>query len=355
MGRLTLYIPTYNRSDRLKRNLLDLFHLIQEENLLSIIDILVGDNFSSDTTPDVLKDLSSVAEGLGINFKYFVNNTNLGFNGNIKQGYLRFEGDYVIYISDDDNLFPGALTAYAEIIFELQPSVALINFEQPPFTLDTPLYPENKTFTSFQTDFFKPLILFPKLTGLALKKPIDNLLREEIASVVIPSFAAAHMALAIYQYSKFGNGLHVSISFGYPDIDYLEHITFLPYVSNLSRIELEYALVKTGKIDETEILNGILELIPNRIVIDDSIYLLNQYFTFKTNLTTEAFSELWSNCLRYLFGRTQSKSGLSLSNSSRKFKRLKIFIIFLLMVRNHIFEFIGLKHVNLGEKGFIKK
>lgn len=352
MENVTLFIPTYNRSDRLKRTLIDLFDLIQKENLYSILDILVGDNCSSDTTPTVLKNFSLVAKDLGIKFDYFVNNSNLGFNGNIEQGYLRFEGDYVIYLSDDDNLFPGALTYYVELILELKPSVALINFNQNPYTTQSPLYVEDKLFTEIQLDFFKPLIKFPKLTGMLFKKPPDQLIRKEITSVIIPSHSAAHVALAIYQYSKFGRGLHVSKFFGYPDSDYLEHVTFLPYVSNLFRIEVEHTLNKVGSIGEIENSNNVLDLIPNRVVIDDSIYVLYQYYSFKTNLTKEAFTELWSNCLRFSFGKAQTASGLSLRDSSRKFKRLKIIFILLLMIKNLFFKLLHLKHVSLGERGF---
>ena len=228
----------------------------------------------------------------------------------------------------------------------------MVNFDQKPFTISSPLYNENEYFIDFQIEFFKPLLLFPKLTGIVLKNPDNQLLREEIASVVVPTFAAAHIALAIYQYSKLGKGLHTSVFFGYPDPDYLEHITFLPYVSNLSRIEVKSVLNKTGKINNQKIQDDILNLIPSRIVIDDSIYLLYQYYTLKTNLTKEAFSELWSNCLRYLLGKKASKSGLSLRDSSSKFKRMKIYMISLLVIKNQIFKLLGLSHAKLGEKNY---
>ena len=354
MEKVTLYIPTYNRSERLSKNLLDLFNKIKNENLYSNIDILVGDNCSTDSTITVLKDLSMIAKDKRIQFNYFVNDSNLGFNENVKQGYLRFQGEYIIFLSDDDNLISGALSTYLKLIFEIKPSVALINFNQSPFTVDSPLYTENKIFVSYIYDFFKPLILSPKLTGIALKKPEHNSLREEIASVIIPSYPAAHVALAIYQYSKLGKGLHVLNFIGFPDADYLEHITFLPYVSNLFRKELEYVLNKTGSFQYEEARRGIIDLISNRIVIDDSIYLLFRYFTFRNHLIKESYDELWSNCFRYFVGRSQSKSGLSLTDSSRKFKRTKILIILLLMIKNRIFRFLGLQHVALGEKGFSK-
>jgi len=352
MVSVTLYIPTYNRSNRLKKNLNELISFIQNENLYSVIDILVGDNCSTDTTALVLQDMKKFANQSGIELNYFRNSSNLGFNENIKLGYLKFDGDYLIFISDDDNLYPGALTEYLHIITKTNPSVSLINFNQTPYTIKSPLYTEDKLFITIQSDFFHPLILSPKLTGIALKKPINYSLREEIASIVIPSHFIAHIALAIYQYSKLGRGLQVSKFLGYPDIDYIEHINFLPYVNNLARVEIDHVLSMCNHIISRELQRKIIDLIPSRIVIDDSINWLFNYYSFERNLTREQFSELWSNCLRYFFGQTLTKSGLSLKDSSRKFKRIKILVIFLLAIKNQIFKVFGFKFSNLGEKTF---
>ena len=352
MVTVTLFIPTYNRSKRLKSNLLELVSLIQRENLNSIIDILVGDNCSTDTTSLVLQEIELAAKKLGIEFNYFVNTSNLGFNENIKLGYLKFTGDYLIFISDDDNLYPGALTEYLQVITKTNPSVALINFNQKPFTFDSPLYTKDKLFITVESDFFEPLIRSPKLTGILLKKPMNYSLREEIASVVIPSYYIAHIALAIHQYSKLGRGLQAAKFFGYPDHDYIEHVTFLPYVNNFARIEINRALSMCTNIGGKGFHERIIELIPSRIVIDDSINWLFKYYTLERNLTREQFSALWSNCLRYFFGQTLSKSGLTLKDSNRKFKRIKIFAICLLLIRNHILRAIGLKYSKLGEKEF---
>jgi glycosyltransferase involved in cell wall biosynthesis len=352
MVKITLYVPTYNRSSRLKKSLMDLIGFIGEEKLNSIVDILVGDNCSTDATSVVLQDTKIVANELGIKFNYFKNISNLGFNENVKQGYLKFEGDFIIFISDDDNLFPGALTQYLKILIEMDPFVALINFDQPPFTTASPLYKNDILFLSNQSDFFEPLILSPKLTGIALKMPKNYSLREEIASAIIPSYFIAHVALAIHQYSKLGRGLHVSKFFAYPDTDFKDHITFLPYVTNLARFEIDFVLRMINNAEGEQFRRRILELIPSRIVIDDSINWLLKYYLFERNLTREQFYELWSNCLRYFYGHTSSKRGLSLKDSSRKFKRIKIMVIILLRVKNEIWKTLGFKYANIGEKGF---
>jgi glycosyltransferase involved in cell wall biosynthesis len=352
MATVTLYIPTYNRSIRLKKCLIDLVTLIQTEKLNSSIDILVGDNCSTDSTSDVLRDSKIIAKDLGITLNYFKNRINLGFNENIREGYLKFEGDYVIFISDDDNLFPGALSEYLKIIIDLEPQVALINFNQAPFTINSRLYRDTIMYKEHNFDFLKPLILFPKLTGIALKNPRDVSIRKEISSVIIPNYYLAHVVLAIYQYSKFGSGVQVSSFLAYPDSDYKDHITFLPYVNNFVRIEIDRAIKMGNNIGGDEFLKTVMDLNPNRNIIDDSINWLFKFYAFKMNLTQEVFSELWSNCLRYFFGQTQSKSGMRLERSNRKFKRTKILIITLLRIKNQIWKIFGLTHAGLGEKSF---
>lgn len=352
MGKVTLYVPTYNRSIRLKKCLSDLIDHVLKENLTSDIDILVGDNCSTDATSEILQETQNIANKLGIILKYFRNVSNLGFNENIRQGYLKFEGDYILFISDDDNLYPGALSECLKIITKFQPYVALMNFDQNPFTINSPLYKETLLYKRNSFDFLKPLILFPKLTGIALKKPIHNCLREEISSAIIPDFYLAHVSLAIYQYSKFGSGLQVSEFLGYPDKDCNEHVVFPPYINNFARIEIDRALKMGRNIGCDQFPGSIIDLIPDRIVIDDSINWLFNFYCFKRNLTQEVFSELWSNCLKYLFGHTVTKSGMNLNNSKRKLKRLKIFVIFLLLIKNQIWKMSGLRYASLGEKSF---
>jgi hypothetical protein len=67
----------------------------------------------------------------------------------------------VIFISNNDNLFPGALSEYLKIIIDLEPQVALINFNQLPFTIKSRLYKDTIMYKQQNFEFLKPLILFP--------------------------------------------------------------------------------------------------------------------------------------------------------------------------------------------------
>ncbi len=60
------------------------------------------------------------------------------------------------------------------------------------------------------------------------------------------------MVLAIYQYSKFRSGVQVSSFLAYPDIDHEDHITFLPYVNNFVRIEIDRAIKMGSNIGRYE-------------------------------------------------------------------------------------------------------
>ena len=106
-----------------------------------------------------------------------------------------------------------------KIITKFQPYGDLMNFDQNPFTINSPPYKKTLLYKRNSFEFLKPLILFPKFTGIALKRPIHNSLREEISSAIIPDYYLVQVALAFYQYSKFESGLQVSAFLGYPDKD----------------------------------------------------------------------------------------------------------------------------------------
>ncbi len=66
---ITVAIPTFNRSTRLKKSLQDLLgHIIKAEisNLSNVISIYVSNNGSTDNTDDVLKNFKEIYEEVGV-------------------------------------------------------------------------------------------------------------------------------------------------------------------------------------------------------------------------------------------------------------------------------------------------
>ena len=111
--KLTICIPTYNRVDLLKKQLVFLKSEInQNKNLLNEIDFIICDNASSDETNVFLKN----NEAENNFFKYYINSSNLGLIGNITKLLSLSNSDFVWFVSDDDELFKGVLDKALHII-----------------------------------------------------------------------------------------------------------------------------------------------------------------------------------------------------------------------------------------------
>jgi len=110
MIKLTVAIPTYNRSKFLIENLNNL--ILQSKNLSSSIELVVSDNASIDDTKE--KVLKLIAEGAPI--KYYRNNTNLGMDENADLSIQRSKGQFVLLLGDDDLLESNALEEILECL-----------------------------------------------------------------------------------------------------------------------------------------------------------------------------------------------------------------------------------------------
>jgi abequosyltransferase len=101
--KLTIAIPTYNRSSFLNRNLELL--LSQKHFFKGQVEIIVSDNASSDNTSDVVHKFQE----LGLQIVYFRNDINLGPDRNILKCYKEAQGDYVLVLGDDDGLLEDSI------------------------------------------------------------------------------------------------------------------------------------------------------------------------------------------------------------------------------------------------------
>ncbi len=99
---LTIAIPTYNRDTLLRKQLERIF----KSNKVNLdIEIIVSNNCSIDNTELILERFEKKYD----NFRYHNNDTNLGFDGNIKKLYNLANGKYVWFLSDDDYLTNNAI------------------------------------------------------------------------------------------------------------------------------------------------------------------------------------------------------------------------------------------------------
>lgn len=114
---LTIGIPTYNRPRLLARQLGLLVEQVASQG--AEVEILVCDNASP-------QDVASVVEGFRTRLRhisYHRNATNVGLFGNVFQTYERARGRYVWFMSDDDEVQPGAVAAVLSLLRQEEPTV----------------------------------------------------------------------------------------------------------------------------------------------------------------------------------------------------------------------------------------
>ena len=108
-GKISICIPTYNRSKHLSNCLNS---IILNKNILDLnIQICVSDNCSTDDTEKIVRLAQRE-----INIQYQKNKENIGMSRNFLNVVNMACGDFVWLIGDDDLLMPSALTKLEEII-----------------------------------------------------------------------------------------------------------------------------------------------------------------------------------------------------------------------------------------------
>jgi glycosyltransferase involved in cell wall biosynthesis len=118
---LTVAIPTCNRSQSLEKVLSQLH---KEKN--QDFQIIVSDNDSSDNTEAMIVEHQQSVH----NLQYHKNNKNLGCSGNVLKLYELAKTRYIWFLSDDEEVLPGAIDRILEALKKYSPVVALFNHVQ---------------------------------------------------------------------------------------------------------------------------------------------------------------------------------------------------------------------------------
>lgn len=108
---ISIAIPTYNRCRRLEETLTRLS--AHPEVFEDWVEIVVSDNASTDSTPEIV---STFMARTGKYIRYGRNTNNLGIDGNIHAVSRLANGRYLLLMSDDDLLLPGALTKLRTLV-----------------------------------------------------------------------------------------------------------------------------------------------------------------------------------------------------------------------------------------------
>ncbi len=103
---LSICIPTFNRADFLRYNLLSITGQFDADpSLAGVVEVVISDNASADNTKEMV---ASFIEKYP-NIVYNRNETNIGFDRNLNNAVRLAGGKYCFTLGDDDALFPGAL------------------------------------------------------------------------------------------------------------------------------------------------------------------------------------------------------------------------------------------------------
>ncbi len=136
---LSICIPSYNRSALLVQALNAIYNQLPSDSL-DKVEIIVSDNASPDDTRDTVAMFLQTHRGFPLS--YFCQPRNLGAEANIDSLLKGATGDFILLLSDDDILLPGAVERLLQII-AVQPTVDAIGLNVKPFvkTVDEPGQP----------------------------------------------------------------------------------------------------------------------------------------------------------------------------------------------------------------------
>lgn len=115
---LTIGIPTHNGSKYMGQVL----ESILSQHISKEIEILISDNCSDDSTPNIIKEFEQRYPDLVSSYR---NETNVGYDANVDLVVNRAKGRFVWILSDNDFLLPGSIEHVLSIIKE-HPSFRLL-------------------------------------------------------------------------------------------------------------------------------------------------------------------------------------------------------------------------------------
>lgn len=154
---LTIAIPTWNRAEYLRQNLCQLKAEIGDK--VDEVELLISDNFSTDSTPSVVAD--AISRGMKIN--YIRNSENIGSDHNIAQCFNQAAGEYVLILGDDDLLVDGALSKVLAVLTRKSYGVVFLK----PYGYDEDFRAEQPACRTSNQEFSNPSAFIAKIGALA--------------------------------------------------------------------------------------------------------------------------------------------------------------------------------------------
>lgn len=230
---LCVCIPTYNRADRLDKSLHDLLGQICATKSREKISVYISDNGSKDHSAKVIQQHQVLYAAENISLSYDLWPDNQGFDINVLSCYENGKADYLWLLSDDDNIFSGALEQIVEDIETVEAGVHYYNFQQSPYGLDNPWVKEKAIYLTFEShEAVSKVVHWPKLSAIVIKKG-DGASGIKAAGLRgAKTCGFMHVALALQATFDSGKLLLSNRFIAHPDPDYMDHIDFPPYIFN---------------------------------------------------------------------------------------------------------------------------
>ena len=119
--KLSICIPTYNRSIFLKECLNSVLPQVKSKN---VVEVIVIDNASPDDTQVIVKEFIALYDCL----KYYRNEMNLGYAGNQVKCIEYTTGDYMALLCDDDVYLDGQVDRILRVISAREYAFVALNY-----------------------------------------------------------------------------------------------------------------------------------------------------------------------------------------------------------------------------------
>lgn len=120
--KLSILIPTYNRSSHLKKNCSELLKYIFDQKLENEVQLVISNNCSGDDTAQYLEDMVNQYPAL---VEVINQKSNIGSVNNVLFLLDYADTDYVLFLGDDDYLHPSYMSLVMDKIRTSNPSVII--------------------------------------------------------------------------------------------------------------------------------------------------------------------------------------------------------------------------------------
>lgn len=150
--KISLVIPTRERAEFLA-GCLDTALRVNDPDF----EIVVSDNYSQDNTAEIVNARSDPR------LRYIRTPERLSMRANFENGLQAANGDYIIFIGDDDGVLPSGITYLREILEHYRPEAASWRWPVYYWPSDDPKYPNGSIRISRATPYRKPQKQSPRL------------------------------------------------------------------------------------------------------------------------------------------------------------------------------------------------